>query len=1294
MPKRTVILPNGTVVNNVPEDVTDEEVAQKAGFAPSVPDSSPVEEPSFLDRAKETVKETVGDIKENISEQIVQPVKEKLSTGVGFDFRKVLAQTQSNLYGTVFDVIANMNPDREQRRLMQQYSREMGQALANVNPDLIDEETGKIKGTETVPGMVAEFVPYLAIGSKIQGARAIQQLPRLAQGLVAGIATDQLLADENENVFNLVEDYLGEDIRNDYVSFMAAKENDPEVLKRLKLVGEGASLGLLMELVGGTVNLAAKSRNMFKKSYTNLTPEEQGEIFESYLKESRNRVELQKSEAEVRFNETPQGAAQIQQQQSSKLNRVFRQMFNRQGFFTSAAQSAFDNAEYAQRAAVRKAEHIAVRLNKAMDSIVEKSDTNIADKVQEVLSSRRLGDLIPLDPSSDRKLIISDISEEFGFTEEIAEEILNARQLQDKMSREIMGSSNTSDAIKEIVNENLGSYMRRSYRLFEDTGYKPSEDALNDAREYIVNRKAIEAYEDGTKEFNIDVAYQDADEIIDEILSQGGRADRTATGDYFVRVNKINQQILKQKDDTIPPEIRALMGEIENPADNIVLSISKAARFVETSKFYNTLERIGRQGGYIFDKDQIRPEGFVKISGTNSNLDEMYTSPEVLKALQRNEYDNAFRPEGSDWFSRGYRNFLSLKGGSQAAKTVFSVTTHARNFIGATQFSLANGLNPIKNFGATKKVLANQIFKTGDANLDEVYEKYQRLGIINTNVRVGEFRALMESDYDVLMNPEKLTKSLPEYLGKKVNQVEDLYVATDDMFKVNGYLQELDTLKKAFPDRASTEEGLKVLEEEAADIIRNTFPNYDRVPKGIKALRNLPIGSFVSFPAEIMRTSWNILMQSKRELLSGNNTIRRRGLERIAGFGLSQTAWYEASQATARLAGLTEDERIAAQELTATPWSKDSPKLFLRIDDKLFTSDTQFLDSYSVIKEPIAAAMREITDGNVQGETLDKIFADALFGSMTTLVRPYIDQTILTAAISDIGFAFANPNGRTPQGKQLFTEGLSLAEKGGLAGYHLLESFVPGAAVQALNIGESLTGVPNKYTGVNKYIPAELAATFMGVRFTEVNPRDSLEFAYKDRVFSDRNIITVSPNFRKEPDKLIADDLSRQKVRYKNAQELYKKVKASIELIGEGETATALAEADVPGNQIGQLMAGFFQPENTISGNLVLKVLEKTPGQNSVEEVVSGIAKNHGKMYATRLDDPDEDSILRRRFLYRFNFDVGGEVYDVPRTAVEPDERVDRMTGVPYNEQAGGAFIDEEEREGLAKGGKILRALS
>ena len=49
----------------------------------------------------------------------------------------------------------------------------------------------------------------------------------------------------------------------------------------------------------------------------------------------------------------------------------------------------------------------------------------------------------------------------------------------------------------------------------------------------------------------------------------------------------------------------------------------------------------------------------------------------------------------------------------------------------------------------------------------------------------------------------------------------------------------------------------------------------------------------------------------------------------------------------------------------------------------------------------------------------------------------------------------------------------------------------------------------------------------------------------------------------------------------------------------------------------------------------------------------------------------------------------GGEV-DVPRAPSEPDERIDKMTGMPYHLQAGIAFRDEEDpikRLGLAGGG-------
>ena len=47
------------------------------------------------------------------------------------------------------------------------------------------------------------------------------------------------------------------------------------------------------------------------------------------------------------------------------------------------------------------------------------------------------------------------------------------------------------------------------------------------------------------------------------------------------------------------------------------------------------------------------------------------------------------------------------------------------------------------------------------------------------------------------------------------------------------------------------------------------------------------------------------------------------------------------------------------------------------------------------------------------------------------------------------------------------------------------------------------------------------------------------------------------------------------------------------------------------------------------------------------------------------------------------------EQVNVPQAPEEPDERIDKMTGLPYDIQAGEAFIDEEDRFGFAAGGLI-----
>ena len=73
---------------------------------------------------------------------------------------------------------------------------------------------------------------------------------------------------------------------------------------------------------------------------------------------------------------------------------------------------------------------------------------------------------------------------------------------------------------------------------------------------------------------------------------------------------------------------------------------------------------------------------------------------------------------------------------------------------------------------------------------------------------------------------------------------------------------------------------------------------------------------------------------------------------------------------------------------------------------------------------------------------------------------------------------------------------------------------------------------------------------------------------------------------------------------------------------------------------------------------------------------------------------PQEEEVLGRPLIPHYA--KGGVVKDVPQVPEEPDERIDKMTGLPYNVQAGKAFIDEEDsekRERLAIGGPLSRII-
>lgn len=118
------------------------------------------------------------------------------------------------------------------------------------------------------------------------------------------------------------------------------------------------------------------------------------------------------------------------------------------------------------------------------------------------------------------------------------------------------------------------------------------------------------------------------------------------------------------------------------------------------------------------------------------------------------------------------------------------------------------------------------------------------LGVLHDNPRAGELADLLT----------ELAGSEPNKQGfhRRVFDVaQRIYRAGDDFWKIIGFENE----KKSFIRSCMDE---KSAEKRAAQRIRDGYPTYSMVPKGIRTLRRFPVtGTFVSFPWEILRTTKN-----------------------------------------------------------------------------------------------------------------------------------------------------------------------------------------------------------------------------------------------------------------------------------------------------------------------------------------------------------------------------------------------------------------------------------------------------
>lgn len=1222
----------------------------------------------------------------------IQRDMEGLHANIEYQLRTIPEKFKETFYDEDVSVAKKETAQEINERLRNLYGREKDYTYFK---NLEDSKKVELKDTETITGTVAHFVPYLLGGVAGIGAKTV--LGGAARVLAAETAITQAYDDPDANLANLAED-LG--FENTLTEFLAADETDSQLEKRIKLLGEGVALTAIIEAIPVGSRILQQVKAKFKGE--DLTDEEfNGELFLEVLKEKKARIDKNSTEyleaqRDLALKKGDEGTEEFEEavstetgeqvlKQATKVEgesqiggmlwRGLRRFFTTRGYQTKNQFNAFEGSQHAQRQAVAHAEDIVGQLEKSIINMVgydSRKTEKIMQKVQQAL-----GNDLDFGKAVSQEDKIELLTNLFDVSEDVATSILDARNLIDSLSEEIIQKGIAKDDAAATINEQIGQYLKRSYRLFEDPNYTPTDKVRNDAIKHIEGQ-LIEKHPDWEPELITQKAIQQVNNIL--------KGDKSSYANYFIATSKVNDNILKRKKDIDEP-IRKLMGEIENPSDNIILTVSRMTNLIESSKYFKTLARLGKEGGYILDDTVKRDPNieWVEITGTNSKyLDGKYTTKEMLTTIKNQEARFSFATE-NDW----YRNFLALKGWTQKQKTVNSHVTQVRNVVGGAQFGPANGMNPFgKDALEALRVTAGKVAKSSSKESEELYRDYIKKGIINTNTSIGEFRDLLEISLDSKFSAKGFQKHLDDFDKALPRGQERLYQEVDNFYKIVAYNYELDFLKKAMPD-----EPLEILETMAARKVKDTFPNYDRVPKGIKALKQLPLGSFVSFPAEIIRTSFKIIETGMKEINSGNAMMRQRGMQRLAGYAGTSAAWQTAAYTSGAMLGFNGEEQDAVSKLTETPWSKHSPKFMFR-DDKgeINTIDTQFLNSYSFIQEPFIRAYGYMTSGKWSQQEIDSWMFDTAVGVTEDLLRPFIDEAILTDAITNIAYAGASRlsggDGRDRQGRKVFTEGMTGAEMADELFTTIVKTLAPGSAISLQRLWEADKGIVNPSTGIAPDWENELRTQWSGVKAKKLNPESTLRYKVADYNRDVTNVASLDIDYERGRLDILSRYKEKQKALYEKQKALYDQVQAYVTLYGQSSAYYALRDSGMSKSSANAILLGRFKPTK-ISNSTIDRVYDRSPISLREKRTTVVDLENLYDDYETiRLNEPREKVTFEQEENVRIPWKVGGEV-DIPNAPSEPDERIDKYTGRPYNEQAGEAYIDVEERINKKKGGKM-----
>jgi len=327
---------------------------------------------------------------------------------------------------------------------------------------------------------------------------------------------------------------------------------------------------------------------------------------------------------------------------------------------------------------------------------------------------------------------------------------------------------------------------------------------------------------------------------------------------------------------------------------------------------------------------------------------------------------------------------------------------------------------------------------------------------------------------------------------------QDLYTAEDDIFRVYNFLAETYKLSNAFD--VAIKKGLKdatgkaivkpndlELMKEAAQIVRETVPNYAYVSDFVKGVRRSPFGSFAAFPAEIYRTGVNTTARALKEI---KDPVRKEiGYKSLVGQGFTYAVLPPLAVETFRgLYGITRETLEAIREVLPT-WSEDDTILPVYENGKYKYIDFSHGFFYDTMTAPVQTVLTKVQMNPDQ--PLMPMMLEGMAKAVGKVMQPFVQESIWTGVVLDL----LARNGETKEGRQIWNKRAPDGDKFKIAMEYATKELSPGSREQVIRLFKALTDQTVK--GTKYEIPDELMGLF-GFRKVPLDLEKTLNFRIQE----------------------------------------------------------------------------------------------------------------------------------------------------------------------------------------------------